>query len=88
MDKIEGAGLGRLSNYKRQKILVRRDREIVEAHTYVGTAHGRKRFLRQPSDERLSAESPRITLTTFWPEHGNSTFHNPTCPTFEDKPGR
>jgi hypothetical protein len=52
MDEIEGAGRGRLSNYKRQKILVRKNGETVEARTYVGTALGRKRFLQQSLDER------------------------------------
>ena len=32
MDIIEGAGLGRLGNYKRQKTLVRRNGKIVEDH--------------------------------------------------------
>jgi hypothetical protein len=55
MDGIEGARCGRLSNYKRQKIVVRSNGEIVEARTYVGTASGRKRFLRQsPGDRRVS----------------------------------
>jgi AIG2-like family len=52
MDKIEGAGLGRLSNYKRQKIWLRRNGENVEALTYVGTATGRSRFLRQSHQDR------------------------------------
>ncbi len=56
MDEIEGARRGRLSNYKRQKILVRRNGEIVEARTYVGTALGRKGFLRHSSDERRVSE--------------------------------
>jgi AIG2-like family len=56
MDKIEGARLGRLSNYKRQKILVQRNGENVEARTYVGTALARKRFLRQSSEDRQVSE--------------------------------
>jgi hypothetical protein len=52
MDEIEGARRGHLSNYKRQKILVRRNGTKVEARTYVGTALGRKRFLRQSNNER------------------------------------
>jgi AIG2-like family len=52
MDKIEGARRGRLGNYKRQKILVRRNGQNVEARTYIGTAPGRKRFLRQSSEDR------------------------------------
>jgi hypothetical protein len=55
MDKIEGARRGPLSNYKRLKILVRKDRKDVEARTYVGTVLGRKRFLRHtPEDRRVS----------------------------------
>jgi hypothetical protein len=57
MDKIEGARRGRLGNYKRQKILVRSDGEIVEARTYVGTALGRKRFLRESSENRRVSEA-------------------------------
>jgi hypothetical protein len=56
MDKIEGARRGRLSNYKRQKIWVRSDGENVEAHTYIGTALGRKRFLRHSSEDRRVSE--------------------------------
>jgi AIG2-like family len=52
MDKIEGSGLGRQSNYMRKKILVRSNGKTIEARTYVGTALGRKRFLRQPPEER------------------------------------
>lgn len=57
MDIFEGARRGRLSNYKRQKILVRRNGKNVEARTYLGTAVGRKRFLRQsPEDRRVSKD--------------------------------
>jgi AIG2-like family len=57
MDKIEGARRGRLSNYKRQKILVRRDGENIEAQTYVGTALGRRRFLRRSSEDCQVSEA-------------------------------
>lgn len=56
MDEIEGARLGPRSNYKRQKILVQRNGKNVEARTYVGTALGRKRFLRQSSGDRQVSE--------------------------------
>ena len=52
MDEIEGAGLGKKSNYKRIKILVRRKRAAIKALTYVGTATGRKRFFQKPPAER------------------------------------
>src|SRR6266446_3914415 len=35
MDKVEGAGLGERSNYKRQKILVWKDGKKIEARTYI-----------------------------------------------------
>jgi hypothetical protein len=57
MDEIEGARLGRLSNYKRQKILVRRNGGNVEAQTYVGTTLGRRRFLRRSSEDRQVSEA-------------------------------
>ena len=57
MDKIEGARLGRQSNYKRQRILVRSDGKTVEARTYIGTAPGRKRFLRQSPNERRVSQA-------------------------------
>jgi hypothetical protein len=57
MDIIEGARRGRLGNYKRQKILVRSNGEKVEARTYVGTALGRKRFLRESSENRRVSEA-------------------------------
>jgi AIG2 family protein len=57
MDVIEGARRGRLGNYKRQKILVRRNGQNVEARTYVGTALGRKRFLRRSSEDRRVSEA-------------------------------
>lgn len=47
MDRIEGARLGKESNYKRLKISVWNDEEKIEARTYVGTVAGRKRFLRR-----------------------------------------
>ena len=56
MDEIEGARFGPRSNYKRQKILVRRNGKNVDARTYVGTALGRKRFLRQSSEDRQVSE--------------------------------
>jgi hypothetical protein len=59
MDIIEGARRGRLGSYKRQKILVRRNGENVEARTYVGTVLGRKKFLRQSSQNR------RVSKTYF-----------------------
>jgi hypothetical protein len=59
MDKIEGARLGLKSNYKRQKILVQSKGKSVEAYTYVETAPGRKRFLRQSPNER------RVSKTYF-----------------------
>ncbi len=55
MDKVEGAGLGERSNYKRQKILVWKDGKKIEARTYIGTVAGRRRFLRRPiRDRRVS----------------------------------
>jgi hypothetical protein len=57
MDEIEGARHGRMSNYKRQTTLVRRNGENVEARTYVGTVLGRKRFLRQSTDDRRVSEA-------------------------------
>ena len=56
MDIIEGARRGRLSSYKRLKILVRSNGEMVEARTYVGTALGRTRFLRESSENRRVSE--------------------------------
>jgi len=57
MDKIEGAGLGERSNYKRQKVSVVRNGKKIEARTYVGTVAGRRRFLRQSiEDRRVSAD--------------------------------
>lgn len=52
MDEIEGAGLGKRSNYKRLKLWVWKNRKKVEARTYVGTVAGRKRFLRVSRDDR------------------------------------
>jgi hypothetical protein len=57
MEKIEGARLGRKSNYKRQRILVRSNGKTVEARTYVGTAPGRKRFLRRSPNERRVSQA-------------------------------
>jgi hypothetical protein len=52
MDRIEGAGLGGRSNYKRLKLSVWRDGNKIEARTYVGTVLGRKRFLRRSNENR------------------------------------
>src|SRR5207253_757629 len=52
MDKIEGAGISHKSNYMRKKVVIRTDGKAIKARTYVGTAAGRKRFLRKSSDER------------------------------------
>ncbi len=52
MDVIEGAGLGRDSNYLQRKVLVSIKGGTVEARTYVGTAAGRDRFLRCPVEDR------------------------------------
>lgn len=52
MDKIEGAKLGKESNYKRLKISVLRNGEKIEARTYVGTVLGRRRFLRRSDSDR------------------------------------
>jgi hypothetical protein len=52
MDEIEGAKLGKKSNYKRKKVLVLREGKKVEARTYVGTIAGRNRFLRRSGEDR------------------------------------
>jgi Gamma-glutamyl cyclotransferase, AIG2-like len=52
MDLFEGAGLGKDSNYKRQKVLVWRNGKKIEAQTYVGTVAGRKRFLKRSVEDR------------------------------------
>jgi len=52
MDEIEGAGLGKRSNYKRLKVSVSRKGKKIEARTYVGTAAGRDRFLRRSVEDR------------------------------------
>jgi len=52
MDKIEGAGRGKKSNYKRIKISVMRNGKEIEARTYVGTVAGRRRFLRRSIEDR------------------------------------
>ncbi len=57
MDEIEGAGLGKKSNYKRQKIVVWRNRKKVEAQTYIGTMTGRRRFLRRSREDRQVSEA-------------------------------
>ena len=55
MDEIEGAGLGKESNYKRLKLSVWRDGNKIKARTYVGTVLGRKRFLKRSNeDHRVS----------------------------------
>ncbi|HEV2223487.1 MAG TPA: gamma-glutamylcyclotransferase family protein [Candidatus Acidoferrales bacterium] len=56
MDEIEGAGLGKRSNYKRQKVSVLSHGKRVEARTYIGTVLGRKRFLRRSDDDRRVSE--------------------------------
>jgi len=53
MDRIEGAGLGKDSNYKRLKVSVWKDGRKIEARTYVGTVAGRERFLRRSAEDRL-----------------------------------
>lgn len=57
MDEIEGARLGKESNYKRQKISVLRGRKKIEAWTYVGTVAGRKRFLRRSTEDRRVSDT-------------------------------
>jgi hypothetical protein len=57
MDEIEGAKLGQNSNYKQRKVSVLKDGKEVEARTYVGTAPGRRRFLRRPSRERRISQA-------------------------------
>jgi Gamma-glutamyl cyclotransferase, AIG2-like len=52
MDVIEGAKLGKESNYKQQKIFVSSNGEEIEARTYVGTVPGRKRFLKRRNEDR------------------------------------
>ncbi len=52
MDIIEGAGLGKRSNYKRRKVFVWTRGKKTEARTYLGTAPGRKRFLERSSEDR------------------------------------
>jgi len=52
MDRIEGAGLGKDSNYKRLKVSVRKDGKKIEARTYVGMVAGRERFLRRSVEDR------------------------------------
>jgi hypothetical protein len=52
MDEIEGAGLGKCSNYKRLKVAIWKDGKKIEARTYVGTVSGRQRFLKRSSEER------------------------------------
>ena len=52
MDIVEGAGLGKRSNYKRLKISVVSDGKKIEARTYIGTVTGRNRFLRRSAKER------------------------------------
>ncbi len=52
MDLIEGAGLGKESNYKPLKLSVWRGGKKIEARTYVGTVLGRKRFLRRSVQDR------------------------------------
>jgi len=52
MDEIEGARLGKKSNYKQRKVLVLRDGKKIEARTYVGTVAGRSRFLRRSGEDR------------------------------------
>jgi len=59
MDVIEGAGLGKDSNYKRLKVSVGKDGKKIEARTYVGTVAGRERFLRR------SVEVRRVTKDYF-----------------------
>jgi hypothetical protein len=55
MDEIEGAKLGKKSNYKQRKVIVLRDGQKIEARTYVGTVAGRNRFLgRSGEDRRVS----------------------------------
>jgi hypothetical protein len=58
MDEIEGAGLGKKSNYKRTRVFVSRDGARIEALTYAGTVAGRNRFLKKPSsnERRVSQE--------------------------------
>lgn len=55
MDKIEGAGLGKRSNYKRLRVFVSRNGKKIEARTYVGTVSGRKRFLKKSDDEHRAS---------------------------------
>lgn len=57
MDEIEGARRDKKSNYKRQKIVVWRNRQKVEARTYVGTTTGRKRFMRRSPEHRRVSEA-------------------------------
>jgi hypothetical protein len=57
MDEIEGSGRGSRSNYKREKVMVWRNREKVEARTYIGTVAGRKRFLSRSHKERQVSEA-------------------------------
>jgi hypothetical protein len=52
MDIIEGAGLGKESNYKRKKVLVLRNGREIKARTYVGMVAGRERFLRRSVKDR------------------------------------
>jgi len=52
MDIIEGAGLGKTSNYKRKRIWVVNEGKKIETRTYLGTASGRKRFLRKVTADR------------------------------------
>jgi hypothetical protein len=83
MDRIEGAGLGSRSNYKRRRIWVLRDGKTVEARTYVGTPSGRKRFCK---DLITSAESVRIISGISSRERGDSDFLAPILLIFGGKP--
>lgn len=64
MDRIEGAGLSKKSNYKRLKISVHMGKKRITARTYVGMQAGRNRFRKRSNEERrVSADYFRHLLT-------------------------